>query len=137
MISERLGTYILYIFMIIYSGLLYSDLKKIWNLKHTVCKLLIYIVFIFSIWNIACRIPTLGHIYDKNTGTLQEFYLMSTSRKGIDRDQYAIIIQNQKNGKLEKYKYVPVDYEYDLKKGMQLEIYSFGKKLFPSYQIAK
>lgn len=28
MISERLGTYILYIFMIIYSGLLYSDLKK-------------------------------------------------------------------------------------------------------------
>ena len=27
MISERLGTYILYIFMIIYSGLLYSDLK--------------------------------------------------------------------------------------------------------------
>lgn len=113
MISERLGTYILYIFMIIYSGLLYSDLKKIWNLKHTVCKLLIYIVFIFSIWNIACRIPTLGHIYDKNTGTLQEFYLMSTSRKGIDRDQYAIIIQNQKNGKLEKYKYVPVDYEYD------------------------
>ena len=41
---------------------------------------------------------------------------MSTSRKGIDRDQYAIIIQNQKNGKLEKYKYVPIDYEYDLKK---------------------
>ena len=137
MISERLGTYILYIFMIIYSGLLYSDLKKIWNLKHMVRKLLIYIIFILSIWNIACRIPTLGHIYDKNTGTLQEFYLMSTSRKGIDRDQYAIIIQNQKNGKLEKYKYVPVDYEYDLKKGMQLEIYSFGKKLFPSYQIAK
>ena len=29
MISERLGTYILYIFMIIYSSLLYSDLKKI------------------------------------------------------------------------------------------------------------
>ena len=49
MITERLGTYILYIFMIIYSGLLYSDLKKIWNLKHTVCKLLIYTVFIFSI----------------------------------------------------------------------------------------
>ena len=49
MISERLGTYILYIFMIIYSGLLYSDLKKIWNLKHMVRKLLIYIIFILSI----------------------------------------------------------------------------------------
>ena len=71
----------------------------------------------------------MGHVYAKDTGILKKFFVTDTTRRWADRDQYTIVIENCKSGKIEKYKSVPVDYEYNLKNGMELEIYSFRKEV--------
>ena len=112
-----------------FSTITYKYIKKIWNPEHIMYNLGVYFLIIILLVDFVTRIPTIGHIYAKNTGVLKKFFVTDTTRMYADRDQYTIVIENCQNGKLERYKYVPVDYEYNLKNGMKLEITSFGKNL--------
>ena len=112
-----------------FSTITYKYIKKIWNPEHIMYNLGMYFLIIILLVDFVTRIPAIGHIYAKNTGVLKKFFVTDTTRMYADRDQYTIVIENCQNGKLERYKYVPVDYDYNLKNGMKLEITSFGKNL--------
>ena len=139
MFRERGMIYFLIILLVIGgTALIYSEIKKIWDLQNLIQKLIAYfcVTFLMIYW--ISQIPIMDHIYDKNTGILEKYYLESTLRKGGNRDQYAIIIKNIKSGEIEKYDGVPVDDNYNLKKGMKLELYTFSDGfLFKGYDIVK
>ena len=130
MFYSRETTYWHFIFLgLFYSTITYKYIKKIWNPEHMMPNLGAYFLTIILLVDYVTCIPAIGHIYAKNTGVLKKFFVTDTTRMYADRDQYTIVIENCQNGKLERYKYVPVDYEYNLKNGMKLEITSFGKNL--------
>lgn len=139
MFRERGMIYFLIILLVIGgTALIYSEIKKIWDLQNLIQKLIAYfcVTFLMIYW--ISQIPIMDHIYDKNIGILEKYYLESTLRKGGNRDQYAIIIKNIKSGEIEKYDGVPVDDNYNLKKGMKLELYTFSDGfLFKGHDIAK
>ena len=138
MFRERGMIYFLIILLVIGgTALIYSEIKKIWDLQNLIQKLIAYfcVTFLMIYW--ISQIPIMDHIYDKNIGILEKYYLESTLRKGGNRDQYAIIIKNIKSGEIEKYDGVPVDDNYNLKKGVKLELYTFGDGFNWGYQIAK
>ena len=117
------------LFGLFYSTIAYKYIKKIWNPEHIMYNLSMYFLAIILLVDFVTCIPTMGHVYAKDTGILKKFFVTDTTRRWADRDQYTIVIENCKSGKIEKYKSVPVDYEYNLKNGMELEIYSFRKEV--------
>ena len=117
------------LFGLFYSTIAYKYIKKIWNPEHIMYNLSMYFLAIILLVDFVTCIPTMGHVYAKDTGILKKFFVTDTTRRWTDRDQYTIVIENCKSGKIEKYKSVPVDYEYNLKNGMELEIYSFRKEV--------
>ena len=117
------------LFGLFYSTIAYKYIKKIWNPEHIMYNLSMYFLAIILLVDFVTCIPTMGHVYAKDTGILKKFFVTDTTRRWADRDQYTIVIENCKSGKIEKYKSVPVDYEYNLKNGMELEICSFRKEV--------
>ena len=117
------------LFGLFYSTIAYKYIKKIWNPEHIMYNLSMYFLAIILLVDFVTCIPTMGRVYAKDTGILKKFFVTDTTRRWADRDQYTIVIENCKSGKIEKYKSVPVDYEYNLKNGMELEIYSFRKEV--------
>ena len=116
MFYSRETTYWHFIFLgLFYSTITYKYIKKIWNPEHMMPNLGAYFLTIILLVDYVTCIHAIGHIYAKNTGVLKKFFVTDTTRMYADRDQYTIVIENCQNGKLERYKYVPVDYEYNLK----------------------
>lgn len=121
------------------TSILYKDIKNIWNIdrERQGQNILVYVVIILIQVNIVSNMPSLSYIYNKKVGTFEKMEFVALDRRIADRPVYTVTIRNCETQKLEKCKDIPIDYNYNLKKGTKLEIYALAQGYNPSYYIAK
>ena len=81
------------LFGLFYSTIAYKYIKKIWNPEHIMYNLSMYFLAIILLVDFVTCIPTMGHVYAKDTGILKKFFVTDTTRRWADRDQYTIVIE--------------------------------------------